>query len=64
MKEALNRANSTFRLNDGIQADYPEWYADVYLPTLSEIFSAKITGKQFQAKLRDETIKFWAKKSK
>ena len=64
MKEALNRANSTFRLNDGIQADYPEWYADVYLPTLSEIFSAKITGKQFQAKLRDETVKFWAKKSK
>lgn len=63
-KAALDNANSTFRLNDGVQADYPEWYAKVYLPLCSEILLGKITGEQFAELLSEQTVDYWSKKNK
>jgi len=63
IKEALDNANSTHRLNDGVQADYPEWYANVFLPTCSDILTGKISGEGFAKQLSDETVEFWGKKN-
>ncbi|MBS3811610.1 MAG: extracellular solute-binding protein [Halanaerobiales bacterium] len=58
-KALLDNANSTFRLNDGIQADYPEWYANVFLPLASDILLGEIDGAEWAEEMRAETVKFW-----
>jgi len=62
-KELLDNANSTFRLYDGVQADHPEWYANVFLPLASEVFLGEIDGAEYAEKMRTETIKFWENKN-
>ena len=57
---SLSKAKTTFRKDDGIQADYPQWYAAVYLPVLGDVLSGNINGTQFARQMRDETVKFWA----
>src|SRR6056297_59013 len=58
-KALLDNANSTFRLNDGIQADYPEWYANVFLPLASDILLGEIDGAEWAEEMSAETVKFW-----
>jgi raffinose/stachyose/melibiose transport system substrate-binding protein len=57
---SLSKAKTTFRKDDGVQADYPQWYAAVYLPVLGDVLSGNINGTQFARQMRDETVKFWA----
>jgi len=62
-KELLDNANSTFRLYDGVQADQPEWYANVFLPLASDVLLGEINGEEYAEKMRTETIKFWENKN-
>jgi len=64
IKEAMNNAKSTFRQYDGLMADYPEWYASVFLRICRDVFAGKINGEGFAKQLRNETVEFWARKNK
>ena len=61
-KALLDNANSTFRLYDGVQADYPEWYANVFLPLASDVLLGEIDGAEWAEQMREQTVKFWESK--
>lgn len=61
LHEAIGNASSTHVDYDGVHADYPGWYLEVFLPLNSEILLGNITGAEYAEKLSAETIAFWAR---
>jgi raffinose/stachyose/melibiose transport system substrate-binding protein len=57
--QSLMKAEKTFRLYDGVQADYPTWYSNVFLPISRDVLSGNINGKEFAEQMRIQTIKHW-----
>ena len=47
------------RLNDGLLYDYPGWWATVLLPLDDDLFYGNLTGEQFVAKLKQQSISYW-----
>ena len=57
--EALENAEESFRLWDGVQADYPSWYDQVYQPLTRAIYQNEITPEEYAERLSEETREFW-----
>lgn len=46
---------------DGVHADYPGWYLEVFLPLNAEILLGDITGAEYAEKLSTMTKDYWAR---
>lgn len=61
-KVFLEASQSSFRTYDGVMADAPEWWANVFYPADDALFYGKLTPAEFIAQVKAETIQFYANK--
>jgi ABC-type glycerol-3-phosphate transport system substrate-binding protein len=62
IKPIVQNAKTFHRCYDGVQADYPEWWANVFYPIDNNLLLGKITPAQFIANIKKASIDYWAKK--
>lgn len=58
-EEILNSGRPVHRVYDGIQAEYPSWWEQVFFPLNDELFFGSITGDEFISRIKDQSISFW-----
>ncbi len=56
----LANARATFRLYDGVSADFAEYWKTVFLPIDDQLLFGKITAEQFIAQVKDASVKYWS----
>lgn len=61
LQAAIENAQSTHTDYDGVHADYPGWYLEVFLPLNAEILLGDITGAEYAEKLSTMTKDYWAR---
>ncbi|RPI47460.1 MAG: extracellular solute-binding protein [Chloroflexi bacterium] len=55
----LGQATDTFRLYDGVSADFPEYWKTVFLPLDDQLLFGKLTPEEFIAEVKAESIEYW-----
>lgn len=58
-KEELESSNSYHRIYDGIQAFYPGWWEQVFLPLDDDLFFGELTGEEFISRLQSRSVNYW-----
>lgn len=59
VKAAFDSGAPIHRAYDGVQSDFPGWFKTVFAPANNELFLGKITGDQFIAKLKEQSVTYW-----
>ncbi len=58
-KRLLESGRPVHRIYDGIQATYPGWWEEVFMPLDDSFFFGKFTAQQFIAQLKSQSISYW-----
>lgn len=62
IKPIVQNAKNFHRSYDGVWADYPEWWANVFYPADNKLFFGKTTPEEFIKEIKQASIDYWAKK--
>jgi len=60
--EWLASATKAFRMNDGVNTDYPEWWKKVFLPLDDKLIFGQLSAEEFIAELKKASIEYWKTK--
>lgn len=58
-KEEIEGSDSYHRIYDGIQAFYPGWWEQVFLPLDDDLFFGELTGQEFISRLQSRSVQYW-----
>jgi ABC-type glycerol-3-phosphate transport system substrate-binding protein len=55
----LGQATATFRLYDGVSADFPEYWKTIFLPLDDQLIFGKLSAEEFIAQVKANSIEYW-----
>lgn len=58
----LAQSTASFRLYDGVSADFPEYWKTVFLPLDDQLIFGKLTPEEFIAQLKEDSVNYWKNK--
>jgi len=58
-KRLLESGRPVHRIYDGIQATYPGWWEEVFMPLDDSFFFGKFTAQQFISQIKSQSVSYW-----
>lgn len=62
VKPYLDNVGTFHKSYDGVQSDFPEWWANVFYPANNDLFIGKTTPEEFIETLKTKTAELYANK--